>query len=657
MFSLLEKEAVMLSLLALLNQFLFVTTMATALVTVGMMPRWVRKSRLDGMVLLVLVALAGAIAFQQFHDFWPGAVFFLPGLSWLLGSRDWKAWARIYVTCVLQNALVYLFYLGEMVLHSSGVVAFIIGGIIWLAQTGSVIVTFPFTFDLLNVLGRKSYPARDHMLAAPEPERWLGCCFQIPVYNEPPELLAKVIKQLMLQDYPGPWMIQVIDNNTPDLATWLPIQELCWSLGERVQFLHLENWPGFKAGALNEGTRQLPDWVELIAIVDADYLVNPDFLRATARHFVDERVAFVQTPQHYREWQGQPYFEGLCMMYETFFATYMTSRREMNGIICAGTMGIVRRSHLEQVGFWDEESVTEDAELSIRLLGRGRLGIYDHRSYGAGLMPFEFGALKRQRFRWAFGTAQLLKKHWRPLFGFPSKEGYRLTFGQRLCYYGLGFQYMIEVVSFLSALLLVVDVGLPYLGWNLTIPSLQTAVIVPFLLIAINLIRTVWGLREATSCKLAQAVGAFLFFFALSWVTFRACVAACIHQRGVFLRTPKVRESQKWQRALHITTQEITLSLFFLGVAILTIAHHPTSVLPIGLLAFQACVYGMSSLCALAAEGVWLLPSWLLGTRQQKAADSELGMAMALLLEPDVDVPSSFSSLPPVGKEAERTAF
>ncbi len=625
---------------SLIEQILFVTTVATALATVGMMPRFVREDRLSGILLLALVALAGAIATWRFHQFWlAGAVVLVPGLALLFGrGRAWKAWASIYAACVGQNAAVYLLSLGWMVLQSAGI-SLVLGSIVWVAQAISVVVTFPFTYDLLNVLGRRSFPARDLMLSTPEPDRWPGCCFQVPAHNEPPELLARVIKQLLRQQYPGRWMIQVIDNNTPDPATWKPIQQLCQQYNERVQFLHLEHWPGFKAGALNEGTRRLPDWVELIAVVDADYLVDQEFLCATVRHFADPEIAFVQTPQHYREWQGNPYFEGLNYMYETFFATYMTSRRESNGIICAGTMGLVRRSCLEQVGLWDEESVTEDAELSFRLLGKGWRGVYDHRSYGAGLMPFEFDALKKQRFRWAFGTIQLLLKHWKPLLGLSSPERLYLTPGQRLCYLGLGIQYLIEAISFFSTLLLVVAVSLPALGWHLFIPSLQLAILIPMLLLLTNFVRTVWGLREATGCKLSQATGAFLFFFALSWVTCRACISACLHKKGVFLRTPKVRESQKWRQAVRITAQETLLSMVFVVVAILTLVHDPANMLPAGLLALQGMIYGMAPLCALAASGIWLLPSWLLGT-SKRLSRAELSVQTVLLPRPRGHLPA-----------------
>ncbi len=602
-----------------LSQWVVVTTVATAVATLGIMPGLLRRSPMAGLVLLALVTLAGYLGDRQFGNPWLCGVVLLPALAWVrvVASRSvWKAWASIYVICMAQNALVYLTYIGCAVLQSSGLIAHVVGSVIWLAQAGSLLVAFPSTFDLLNVLGRRHTPARDRMLAAPEPATWPGCCFQIPASNEPPALVEQVLMQLMQQDYPGRWMIQVIDNNTPDPATWKPIQTLCEHLGARVQFLHLEHWPGFKAGALNEGTRHLPDWVELLAIVDADYLVQPDFLRATVRHLVDPEVAFVQTPQHYREWHTSSYFSGLNFLYELFFATYMPSRSDRNAIIFAGTMGVLRRSCLEAVGYWDEASVTEDAELSLRLLSHRWRGIYDHRSYGAGLMPFTFEGLAKQRFRWAFGTAQLLKKHGKLLVGLASSEGSALTVVQRLCFAGLIVQYVIEVVSFLSAMLLLGTAIGAALGFPLDLPLVQTMVILPVLLIVMNLVRTVWGLRAVTHCTRSQALGALLFCFALSWTTVRACVAALVHQRGVFLRTPKVREQKRWQRALRVTVQESLLGCCFLGMAVLTGREHPGDVLVMGLLAYQAGIYAMAPLCALAAEGVWLVPPWLLGTTQ-----------------------------------------
>src|SRR5205807_638885 len=110
----------------------------------------------------------------------------------------------------------------------------------------------------------------------------------------------------------------------------------------------------------------------------------------------------------------------------------MMSRAEHNAIIFGGTMGLVRRGALDRIGGWDEWCITEDAEASLRLLGLGYRGLYDPRSYGAGLMPLSFEGLKKQRFRWAFGGVQILKKHGRSLCGVTGAPPLGLTLRQRL---------------------------------------------------------------------------------------------------------------------------------------------------------------------------------------------------------------------------------
>jgi cellulose synthase/poly-beta-1,6-N-acetylglucosamine synthase-like glycosyltransferase len=93
----------------------------------------------------------------------------------------------------------------------------------------------------------------------------------------------------------------------------------------------------------------------------------------------------------------------------------MPSRNEHNAIIFAGTMGLIRKSVLQEIGGWDEWCITEDAEASLRILKLGYKSIFINRTYGFGLMPFTFEGLKKQRFRWCFGGIQILRKHWENL--------------------------------------------------------------------------------------------------------------------------------------------------------------------------------------------------------------------------------------------------
>jgi len=65
------------------------------------------------------------------------------------------------------------------------------------------------------------------------------------------------------------------------------------------RFFHLPNWPGYKAGALNFGITQTAPDATVIGVIDSDYMVTPDWLRATIPYFDRKEIAFVQAPQDY----------------------------------------------------------------------------------------------------------------------------------------------------------------------------------------------------------------------------------------------------------------------------------------------------------------------------------------------------------------------
>src|SRR2546429_4302617 len=241
--------------------------------------------------------------------------------------------------------------------------------------------------------------------------------------------MRETLTALAKLDYPEV-VVQVVDNNTKDPKLWHALEQLCAQLGGRFEFMHLEPWPGYKAGALNEATRRLAPDVSILGIIDADYIVKPGFLSAMVGHFGDDRVAFVQTPQDYRDWTDSGYLRGLYYSYKYFFDVSMPSRANRNAIIFAGTMGLIRRSAFEGIGGWDEEIITEDAEASLRLLGLGSTGVYEPTVWGEGLMPLSFDGLKKQRFRWALGGIQILRRQWRELVPL-SPPRLSLTVGQR----------------------------------------------------------------------------------------------------------------------------------------------------------------------------------------------------------------------------------
>ncbi|MGH7777499.1 MAG: glycosyltransferase [Candidatus Dormibacterales bacterium] len=193
-------------------------------------------------------------------------------------------------------------------------------------ELAAMALTLAFAFEMADTLGReRSDPVPPRGSESYRPR----VCIQVPAYNEPPELLRTTLEALAHLEYED-YAVQVVVNNTTDEALWRPVEQLCRELGRRFHFIHLPEWPGFKAGALNEATCRLDRKVEIVAIVDADYVVARDFLSTCVPFLADQMVAFVQTPQHYREWRDSGYLRGLFHAYRYFFDVSMVSRARTN---------------------------------------------------------------------------------------------------------------------------------------------------------------------------------------------------------------------------------------------------------------------------------------------------------------------------------------
>jgi cellulose synthase/poly-beta-1,6-N-acetylglucosamine synthase-like glycosyltransferase len=165
--------------------------------------------------------------------------------------------------------------------------------------------------------------------------------------------------------------------------------------------------------------------------------------------FADPWIGFVQTPQDYRGWQDARYYRRLYYSYKYFFAVSQPSRNEHDGAIFAGTMGLIRRVALDELGGWDEWVITEDAELSLRLLRAGWHGLHVDEVFGRGIMPLTFEALKGQRYRWCFGGIQILRVHWRSLMPGRASRANHLTSGQRWTYLSGALQWYGDLLSLL----------------------------------------------------------------------------------------------------------------------------------------------------------------------------------------------------------------
>jgi Glycosyltransferase like family 2 len=596
----------------LLELVLFFAIASAATTAVVMIPGSVRARAWVG-VPLVLVILFGAgwLTGVITGDSVGGRILPLVGLvvagvaRWRL--RAWSTLAAQMLAVLTLGSATYLVYAAVQPLSDRlGALGTVTSWLLLLLESAALGLSVYYLFEILDVLSRRDRARH------PLDERYLPkVAVQVPCYNEPVEVVRDTLTALSTMDYPE-FVVQVVDNNTTDPKIWQPLAQLCEQLGPRFQFLHLEPWPGYKAGALNEATRRLSPDVEVLAIVDADYIVRPGFLKATVGHFRDPRVAFVQTPQHYRDWKDSGYLRGLFYSYRYFFDITMPARAHRNAIIFAGTMGLIRRSALDKIGGWNESVVTEDAEASLRLLGLGLVGVYEPTAWGEGLMPLSFDGLKKQRFRWALGGIQILRRQWRELLPFLPHR-LRLTAGQRLHYLFGSVHWFSDLLTVIFTSLLLLTAAAAATHHRLPIRELTgPIVVVPLAFLTTGVLRALWALRTAEHASWGDTIRALGIWFALSWVDALAVLRGLVSQHAAFLRTPKRKErgNRLWP-AVRSSLVESTLALLAVVAAIVMVITAPaiaTGLLAVMLL-FEAWVFGSAPWASVAAEGIQLTPA------------------------------------------------
>ncbi len=491
-------------------------------------------------------------------------------LVWLPVTRRWSARAHVCWASTVFLFVVYLIYAIEWTFHSNlGPVSTVGGVLLWLLEVFAALLSCAYLWELCDALGTQHWRrriTRSTRLAGSDGELPM-VSLHVPAHNEPPDMVMETLRSLLRLDYPR-YEIIVIDDNTDDEDLWRPVE--AWCQRHRVKFVHLADWPGYKSGALNYALRRMtsPD-AEVIGIVDSDYQVEPGWLRRCAPAFADPWIGFVQSPQDYRDWRQAHYYRRLYYSYNYFFAVSQPSRNEHDGAIFAGTMGLIRRVALDELGGWDEWCITEDAELSLRLLRAGWHGLHVDETFGRGIMPLTFEALKGQRYRWCFGGIQILRMHWRSMIpGRPGRANH-LTVSQRWAYLAGALQWYGDLLGLLFLIFLLAGAANLATGGGQLFRTLTIFLVaaVP-VMVLLGLVRAVALLRRGTGASWRDAIGAFFIWQSTSLVVARASVLALFAKKAAFLRTPKTSEQTRWWEALRANWAESTLALFgFAGIA------------------------------------------------------------------------------------------
>ncbi len=264
----------------------------------------------------------------------------------------------------------------------------------------------------------------------------------IAAFNEE-KVICQTIDSILNNDYPAFEMI-VVDDGSKDRTS--QVVEESYKQNSRVRLLKKAN--GGKSSAINYGIQAAKG--EIIVALDADTIIAANAISLLVRHFKDETVAAVSgnvkvgnKRNLLTNWQHIEYVTGFNLERRSF--------AQLNCItVVPGAIGAWRKTAIEQAGYFKEDTLAEDTDLTLSLLDLGFKIEFEEKAYAYTEAPEDIKSLSKQRYRWTYGTLQCLWKHKGALFNRSHKT---------LGFIGLPnmwmYQYFYQLVSPIADLLFV----------------------------------------------------------------------------------------------------------------------------------------------------------------------------------------------------------
>src|SRR5512135_3242642 len=282
----------------------------------------------------------------------------------------------------------------------------------------SVVVAYALLLLVLSVYGSHRYAIAylyyRHKYRLPTPRGRFAelprVTIQLPIFNEM-YVTERLIAAVAKIDYPRDLLdAQVLDDSTDETTT---IARACVhrfrDAGLDIVYIHRTNRKGFKAGALENGLATAKG--EFVAVFDADFIPEADFLRRTVDFFTDPGIGMVQTRWGHLNRDYSVLTQAQAILLDGHFVIEHTARNRSGRFFnFNGTAGIWRREAITSGGGWQHDTLTEDLDLSYRAQLAGWRFLYLPDLVTQAEVPVEMNAFKSQQHRWAKGSIQTALK-------------------------------------------------------------------------------------------------------------------------------------------------------------------------------------------------------------------------------------------------------
>lgn len=403
-------------------------------------------------------------------------------------------------------------------------------------------------------------------LPPPNPREWPRVTVQLPIYNEF-TTIERLLTAVVCMDYPRDLLeIQVLDDSTDETSALAGELVSAWqAAGVPISHIRRENRQGYKAGALAYGMRRAGG--EFLALLDADFIPPPHFLKQALPYFQDPCVGCVQARWGNANREYSLLTRLQAMIIDTHFIVEQTARSR-SGLLMNfnGSAGIWRMSCIEDAGGWSSRTLTEDFDLSYRAQLRGWRIAYTPDLVVPAELPIEIAAYKYQQARWARGSLQTAKKLLPALI--------LSTLPLRLKIMGI-----IHLTHYLVHPLLLLSL---FLSLVLKIQASEVFAWIPvmmlFALIAPLLYLTAHAPESPPWFKRLEILpAAFLLSLGMSANNAHAALQGLLGSaEGTFVRTPKYAlkaQSERWEKSRYVLDHEpwvipelVLMLITFLGI-------------------------------------------------------------------------------------------
>jgi cellulose synthase/poly-beta-1,6-N-acetylglucosamine synthase-like glycosyltransferase len=279
---------------------------------------------------------------------------------------------------------------------------------------------------------------------------------QLPLFNES-TVAARLLDAVARMDYPADKLeMQVLDDSTDETSALVRAHvERLRARGVDAVYIHRTDRTGYKAGALDAGLKVAKG--SLVAIFDADFIPQADFVRSIVGHFTDPKIGMVQTRWGHLNRDTSVLTKVQALMLDGHHLVENRARFGAGLLFnFSGTGGMWRASAIAAAGGWQHDTLTEDLDLSYRAQLAGWKFIYRPDVVSPSELPEDVSALRAQQYRWAKGTVQTARKLMKTLMRA------ELTLPQRIeAFFHLTPHFAYPLLLLLSLLLLPALVLMP----------------------------------------------------------------------------------------------------------------------------------------------------------------------------------------------------